>query len=155
MTDLRQASVVRTNQHPPIELPPLELRRDEMAFRREYEALLLARTLTTVFRPGDRRWPKRRGYRPGESVTARVIARCGSDALRLPPEFTDARIAIRIASVELYDPATMTPDHFVGSSPDVHDRQSMLQHLLHIYGEPIDAFGGVVTRIAFQYRDDR
>lgn len=133
--------------------PALEMPRDEMAFRRRYEPMLLARTLTTVFRPGDRLWPNWRGYRPGEIITARVIARPGSDALGIPPEFTSTRIMIGILDIRVLAPEALTAADFVGSSPDVQDVQSLRVHLLGIYGRPLSAFGDVVTRIRFAYRD--
>ncbi|OYY72637.1 hypothetical protein [Sphingomonas sp. 28-63-12] len=132
---------------------PLDLPRDEMAFRAGYESLLVDKSLTTVFRPGDRRWPKWRGYRPGEIVTARVIAKCGSDALGIPPVFTDQRTRIQILTIDVLDPGRLTADDFSGSSPDVHDQTSLRAHLLDIYGEPLEARGGVVTRIRFAYVD--
>ena len=122
--------------------PPLDMPRDEMAFRRRYESLLFARTLTTVFR-----------YRPNEIVTARVIARPGSDALGIPPEFTATRTRIEIVDIRVLSPEALTAEDFVGSSPDVHDVRSLLVHLLGIYGRPLSVFGDVVTRIQFAYRD--
>ena len=133
--------------------PPLDMPRDEMAFRRRYEALLFARTLTTVFRPGNRLWPNWRGYRLNEIVTARVIARPGSDALGIPPEFTATRTRIEIVDIRVLPPEGLTAEDFVGSSPDVHDVASLRIHLLWIYGRPLSAFGDVVTRIQFAYRD--
>ncbi|MEY4555893.1 MAG: hypothetical protein RL093_1012 [Pseudomonadota bacterium] len=133
--------------------PPLVMPRDEMAFRRRYEPLLFDRTLTTVFRPGDRRWPNWRGYRQGEIVTARVIARPGSDALGIPPEFTSTRIPIEIVDIGVFAPEALTGGDFAGSSPDVQDTGSLLVHLLGIYGRPLSDFGDVVTRIQFAYRN--
>lgn len=133
--------------------PSLDMPRDEMAFRRRYEPMLFARTLTTVFRPGDRLWPNWRGYRHGEIVTARVIARPGSDALGIPPEFTSTRILIEIVDIKVFAPEALAAGHFVGSSPDVQDPGSLLSHLLGIYGRPLSDFGDVVTRIQFVYRD--
>jgi hypothetical protein len=133
--------------------PPLDMPRDEMAFRRRYEPLLFARTLTTVFRPGNRLWPNWRGYRLNEIVTARVIARPGSDALGIPPEFTATRTRIEIVDIRVLPPEGLTAEDFVGSSPDVHDVASLRIHLLGIYGRPLSAFGDVVTRIQFAYRD--
>ena len=133
--------------------PSLDMPRDEMAFRRRYEPLLFARTLTTVFRPGNRLWPNWRGYRLNEIVTARVIARPGSDALGIPPEFTTTRTRIEIVDIRVLPPEALTAEDFVGSSPDVHDVASLRIHLLGIYGRPLSAFGVVVTRIQFAYRD--
>ena len=134
-------------------MPGLDMPRDEMAFRRRYESQLFARTLTTVFRPGNRLWPNWRGYRLNETVTARVIARPGSDALGIPPEFTATRIMIEIVDIKVLGPEALTADVFVGSSPDVQDARSLRVHLLGIYGRPLSAFGDVVTRIQFAYRD--
>jgi hypothetical protein len=130
---------------------PLDLPRDEMAFRKQYQSLLLTQKLTTVFRPGDRRAPAWRGYAPGEVVTARVIARVGSDALGVPPVFNDVRMPILIQSVTLRSLETLTSDDFAGSSPDVRDPSSLAAHLEGIYGRPLASWGSLVTRIAFSY----
>jgi hypothetical protein len=129
----------------------LDLPRDEMAFRRKYQRLLLARKITTVFRPGDRRFPAWRGYAPGEVVTARVIVRVGSDALGVAPVFNAVRIPIRLDEVDVLDAAALRPADFAGSSPDVRDRASLEAHLRGIYGRPLAAWGGRVTRIRFSY----
>ena len=134
---------------------PFYLPRDEMAFRGRYEALLLARQITTVFRPGDRTWPNWRGYRQGEVVTARVIDRCGDDASRIAPRFKPARAPIRLIEVVVLDVDRLTSADFEGSSPDVVDRPSLLAHLQDIYGKPIEAFDRQVTRIRFAYEDRR
>ncbi len=134
-------------------MPPLEMPRDEMAFRRQYEPMLVARTLTTVFRPGNRLWPNWRGYQPGEHVTARIIAQPGSDALRIPPDFTATRIPIEIVDIKVVALHDLTADDFVGSSLDVHDAASLRAHLVEIYDQPLSDFGDMVTRIAFAYRD--
>ena len=134
-------------------MPPLEMPRDEMAFRRQYEPLLLARTLTTVFRPGNRIWPNWRGYQPDEVVFARVIIQPGSDAQGIPPQFTAARIPIQIASIAVLALDALTAADFIGSSPDVHDTASLLAHLADIYEQPLSAVGNVVTRIQFAYLD--
>ena len=135
--------------------PSLDMPRDEMAFRRRYQPMLFARTLTTVFRPGDRLWPNWRGYRQGEIVTARVIARPGSDALGIPPEFTSTRILIEIVDIKVFAPEALAAGDFAGSSPDVQDPASLRVHLLGIYGRPLSAYGDVVTRIQFAYADRR
>ena len=131
----------------------LELPRDEMAFRKQYQRLLLQRLITTVFRPGDRVYPAWRGYARGETITARVIERPGSDALGVAPVFNHLRLPIRIEAVTLVAVHALTRADFAGSSPDVGDTLSLLRHLADIYRKPIAAFGDVVTRIAFAYLD--
>ncbi|OYY63126.1 MAG: hypothetical protein B7Y49_13860 [Sphingomonas sp. 28-62-11] len=134
-------------------IPPLEMPRDEMAFRRQYEPMLLARTLTTVFRPGNRLWPNWRGYQPGEIVTARVIDKPGSDARGIAPQFTAARIPIEIVDIKVIRAAALAAADFCGSSPDVHDAESLRVHLAEIYEQSLSAFDDVVTRIKFAYLD--
>jgi hypothetical protein len=134
---------------------PVELPRDEMAFRRQYQRLLLQRRITTVFRPGDRLYPAWRGYAPGETITVRVISRHGSDALGIAPVFNRVRLPVRILDVVVAPVDALGPDDFVGSSPDVTDAPSLLQHLAAIYEKPISAFGGIVTRIRFEYLNGR
>jgi hypothetical protein len=134
-------------------LPPraVVLPRDEMAFRARYRELLLARVLTTVFRPGDRIYPSWRGYSEGEIVTARIISQPGSDELGVPPKFDDIRIPIRIEALSVSRLETLGRDAFLGSSPDVCDAASLSRHLHQIYGRPMTDFGNQVTRIAFAY----
>lgn len=128
----------------------MNLPRDEMAFRKQYEDLLLAREITTVFRPGNRVYPNRRGYIPGEHVTARVIERCGCDERRVPPLFNATRIPIQITSLTVKMLDVVEEDDFEGSSPDVHDRDSLVEHLVGIYQRPV-VCDGTVTRIRFRY----
>ena len=130
------------------------LPRDEMAFRSRYRPLLLARALTTVFRPGDRLYPNWRGYAEGEVVTARIIRTPGSDEDGVPPLFDDdVRIPIRIETISVRSIDALGDDAFAGSSPDVYDSESLAAHLHRIYDRPISAFGNQVTRIAFRYID--
>lgn len=130
---------------------PVELPRDEMAFRDRYQALLAARQLTTVFRPGDRLYPAWRGYAVGEIVTARVIAIPGCDRRGVPPVFSDYSTPIRIEDVAIRTVATLDAADFAGSSPDVCDTPALLAHLEAIYGRPIADYGSRVTRIRFAY----
>jgi hypothetical protein len=129
----------------------MELPRDEMAFRKQYEDLLLARKITTVFRPGNRVFPNRRGYIPGETVTARVIEKCGSDEQSVPPLFNGTRVPIQITALTVKVINGVEEQDFAGSSPDVYDRDSLEGHLLDIYQKPINCFDGAVTRIQFRY----
>ena len=82
-----------------------------------------------------------------------MIARPGSDALGIPPEFTATRTRIEIVDIRVLPPEGLRTEDFVGSSPDVHDVASLRIHLLGIDGRPLSAFGDVVTRIQFAYRD--
>ncbi len=131
--------------------PTFDLPRDEMAFRPRYENLLLAQAISTVFRPGNRTWPHWRGYLAGETVTARVIERCGDDALRIAPRFNSVRVGIRLLAVTVLPVEALSAADFAGSSPDVTDIESLLTHLRDIYGRPIDDYGRQVTRIRFAY----
>jgi hypothetical protein len=133
----------------------VELPRDEIAFRKEYQGLVLERTITTVFRPGNRIYPNRRGYRVNEIVTARIIDRVGSDELQIPPLFNEHRVKVRIASLLVTTIDWLRPEDFHGSSPDIFDIPSLEEHLKYIYRRPIEAFDRKVTRIELDYLDGR
>lgn len=129
----------------------MDLPRDEIAFRKEYECLVLERAITTVFRPGNRIYPNWRGYRPGEVVTARIIEKCGCDRREIPPVFNNIKTPVQIAEIAVFPIGALEPAHFQGSSPDVADIGSLKDHLHYIYGRPVEAFGGEVTRIGLRY----
>lgn len=133
----------------------MDLPRDEIAFRKEYQGLVLERTITTVFRPGNRIYPNWRGYRVGEVVTARIIDQCGSDEMNIPPLFNEHRVRVRIASLLVTTIDWLRREHFDGSSPDIFDIPSLEEHLKYIYRRPIEAFDRKVTRIELEYMDGR
>lgn len=133
----------------------MELPRDQMAFRKRYQDLLLTRRLFTVFRPGNRLYPNRRGYIPGEVVTARVIEIPGSDEAQIAPVFNDLEVKIEIDAIEVKNVHDLEGSDFEGSSPDVHDLNSLKQHLQEIYERPIAEYDNLVTRIHFRYLDEK
>ena len=124
-----------------------------MAFRKNYETLVVQKILTTVFRPGDRLYPSYRGYRHDEVVTARIIERPGRDEKQIPPHFNDLKIPIRIVRIDMMDVYDLTPAHFLGSAPDVQNIPELLAHLEHIYQKPITDYGNKITRIQLEYLD--
>ncbi|MBL4681438.1 MAG: hypothetical protein JKY88_12045 [Pseudomonadales bacterium] len=129
----------------------MNLRRDEIAFRKNYEALVLDRQLTTVFRPGDRIFPNFRGYKHEEIVTARIIEKVGCDHRETPPVFSDIRMSVKIVDIRAIDISALTPGDFLGSSPDIQNVDQLLDHLAEIYQRPISSYENKVTRIQLQY----
>lgn len=129
----------------------MDLPRDEMAFRKQYQPLVVDRELTTVFRPGNRIFPNYRGYKPGEMITARIIEKPGSDELEIPPKFNDIKMPIQIMSIETFNVFSLNESHFVGSSPDVQSVAELIDHLGDIYQRPMSEFNDEVTRISFSY----
>lgn len=127
------------------------LPREEMAFRKQYEELVTERLLTTVFRPGNRVYPKWRGYKQGEIVTVRVIEKQGSDEKGIPPVFNPIKIPVRIKGILVKDIDTLDQHDFSGSSPDVCDVQSLKKHLHYIYGKYTEHFNQQITKINLEY----
>ena len=124
-----------------------------MAFRKNYETLVIQRQLTTVFRPGNRLYPNFRGYKPREIITARIIEKPGDDERQIAPIFNEIRIPVLIAEIHALNIHDLTPSHFAGSSPDVQNISDLISHLEYIYGTPITAYNNQVTRIHFKYLD--
>lgn len=129
----------------------MDLPRDEMAFRKRYESLVVDQKLTTVFRPGNRVFPNFRGYKRDEVITARIIEVPGCDSDNIAPQFNDIRMPIQIAHIEILKVGELEEEHFLGSSPDVQSVAELLEHLTGIYQRPISEYGDEVTRIAFSY----
>lgn len=129
----------------------MNLPRDEIAFRKQYEPFVLNGSLTVVFRPSNRIFPNRRGYIQGESITARIIEQVGSDEKQIAPVFNHHKVKVTITSIKLMSLDELTAADFEGSSPDVQDIQSLQAHIEAIYQQPMDAFGRLVTRIQLDY----
>ena len=129
----------------------MNLPRDEMAFRKAYETLVIEQELTTIFRPGNRLFPNYRGYKDQEIVMARIIETPGCDVREIAPIFSDIKIPVRISDIQAFDISDLTPKDFHGSSPDVQSLEQLLVHLEEIYDRPIASFDNTVTRINIQY----
>ncbi|MCF7798395.1 hypothetical protein K9M74_00670 [Candidatus Woesearchaeota archaeon] len=129
----------------------LELPRDEIAFRKEYESLVEHGLLTTIYRPGNRIYPEWRGYKPGELVTARVIQQPGNDALMIPPRFKDIARPVKIKNIQLKSLDELSAQDFMGSSPDVQSVNDLINHLQWIYTKTPAEYNNQVTKIELEY----
>ncbi|MFT5210545.1 MAG: hypothetical protein ACI9CE_002271 [Flavobacterium sp.] len=129
----------------------MDLPRDEMAFRKTYEMLVVEQRLTTIFRPGNRLYPHYRGYKDQEIVMARIIEKPGCDKREIAPVFSDIKIPVKINDIRTFDISDLTTADFLGSSPDVQNLEQLLIHLEEIYDRPIESYENMVTRIQIQY----
>ncbi|MFT7245214.1 MAG: hypothetical protein ACI82A_002579 [Candidatus Azotimanducaceae bacterium] len=129
----------------------MELARDEMAFRKRYQQLVIDRQLTTVFRPGNRIFPKYRGYKLNEVISARIIEKPGCDESNVAPLFNDIKMPLQIAAIETININDLRSAHFEGSSPDVQTVEQLVDHLESIYNQSVGHFDNEITRIGFTY----
>ena len=132
----------------------LELPREEMAFRKEYADAVDSGDLTVVFRPGDRVFPKWRGYKKGEMITARIIERVGDDSKMRPPVFSDFKRDFIIKNIEVVRLDALSESDFIGSSDDVADVTGLINQLSWIYHKAPKDYGNEVTRIEIEYVDN-
>ena len=141
-------------EHNMNKIEKFELPADDMSFRRIYKNLLENETLITVFRPGVRDCKKFRGYCPMNIVNARVIDQVGLDRAKVAPEFLKKPVKkIQIEEIFAKKIGDLTKEDFVGSSPDVYDKQSLVYHLGLIYNLDITSLSPeeMVTIIRFSY----
>ncbi|MFA6995435.1 MAG: hypothetical protein WC249_03460 [Patescibacteria group bacterium] len=127
---------------------------DDMAFRKIYKELLEKEILTTVFRPGVRVCNDFRGYCSKDVVNARVISQLGLDRAEIAPQFLASPVKkIQIEEIFSKNLGSLTADDFIGSSPDVYDKQSLIYHLGLIYNLDFSSLSdeSQVTRIHFSY----
>ena len=132
----------------------LELPRDEMAIRKIYKVLVDRKELTTVFRPGKRVCGDFRGYCQNEKIKVRIVDKVGADWAMLPPEFIPDFIKeVEIVSIEAITLGELKPEHFIGSSPDVQNKEALIHHLGIIYNLDRESLTDdfLITRINFRY----
>ncbi|MDP6642090.1 MAG: hypothetical protein QGF74_01790 [Candidatus Nanoarchaeia archaeon] len=130
----------------------MELRRDQIAVRKIYEHLVRSRELTTFFRPGDREFPHPKSYEPREVVDIKILEVIGSDFHKILPIFTDESFPVKIISVIVKDLSDLTRRDFIGSSPDIQNRQSLVYHLGALYNHSLSELqSSKVTRAYVEY----
>lgn len=132
----------------------LELPRDEIAFREEYEELVKKEELKTIFRPGNRIYPNWRGYIQGEIVTARIIEQIGNDDLFIPPKFKEFKKKVKINKISLIQINQLNEKDFENSSEDVKSINDLKIHLNKIYKKDISEYDNLITKIELEYIDE-
>ena len=132
----------------------LNVKREEIYFRRIYRDLLEDKSITTVFRPGNRLNGHPKGLRLGETVTLRIIEGVGADwaglTARLDPSFA---LKAKVVSIEAKTLRELEKSDFEGSSPDIQSMESLKYYLGVIYNLSKAELGSdaVVTITRFVY----
>lgn len=135
-------------------MPPTTTRRDEISFRKIYMPLVQARLVTTIFRPGRRLCGNQKGYCEGEIVTLRIVEKVGADWANIPGELRDdVGEKVQITDVKCALLGSLANKDFEGSTPDVHNKASLIQHLGLLYNlHPSELSDDAeVTRTTFTY----
>jgi shikimate 5-dehydrogenase len=91
-------------------------------------------------------------------VKAKVIEQLGLDRAETPPLFQQKPTKIiRIVEIQAVRIGSLTTSDFVGSSPDVFDKQSLVYHLGIIYNLDANSLGdnALVTKINFIYEGEQ
>lgn len=132
----------------------LMLNPDEIAFRKVYSGLLEKGKISVIFRPEQRLCGDFRGYCTDQNVTIKIIDKVGADWAMISPTFVSSfSKKARITSVETKKIGELKVVDFNGSSPDIHDRDSLKYYLGIIYNisdkELTDDF--IVTKTTFTY----
>lgn len=132
----------------------LLLNPNEIAFRKVYSGLLEKGKISVIFRPEQRLCGDFRGYCTDQNVAIRIIDKVGADWAMIPPTFVSGfSKRARITNVETKKIGELEMVDFNGSSPDIHDRDSLKYYLGIIYNisdkELTDDF--IVTKTTFTY----
>ncbi len=129
----------------------LELPRDEMAFRKECGKQVMNQSLKTIFRPGNRIFPKWRGYKKGEIVTARIIDQLGNDSELKHPIFTNYKKKIKIKNISLIDVADLTEKDLLQTYSHVKTVDDLKKHLFWVYNKSLEEYNNIITKIDIEY----
>lgn len=132
----------------------LLLNPNEIAFRRIYHGLLEKGRITVIFRPEQRLCGDFRGYCAGQNVAIRIIDKVGADWAMVPPRFVKGfSKKARITNVETKKIGELKRNDYNGSSPDIHNKESLKYYIGIIYNlsdtELTDDF--IVTKTTFTY----
>jgi hypothetical protein len=127
--------------------------RDEIGFRKIYEDLVYNHEITTIFRPGERTCNLNKGFCEGETINIKILDKIGADWAMLAPKTIPIDKKVLILKAENKKIGELTQDDFIGSSPDVHDKQSLIYNLGVIYNLPPSELtdDSIVTRTTFRY----
>jgi len=117
---------------------------------------VISGALTTIFRPEERLLSKghEKALGVGEEVRIRIIDKVGADWAKvygiLLPE---PNVPVVITSVKVKPFGAIEPIDFVGSTPDVQDRESLKIQLGYIYNFASEELCSNlwITRTTFQY----
>lgn len=112
----------------------MNLDRSEMAIRKEYKQLVKIQELKRVFRPGNRIYPNWRGYKEGENINIRIIAKPGSDKLNIPPKFEKEKYPIVIKKIVFKCLNELNKDDFRLAPENINTREDLINHFKEIYG---------------------
>lgn len=132
----------------------LLLNPNEIAFRKVYSGLLEDGKISVIFRPEQRLCGDFRGYCTDQNVTIKIIDKVGADWAMIPPKFAKGFSKnARITNVETKKIGELKGTDFDGSSPDIHNKESLKYYLGIIYNisdkELTDDF--IVTKTTFTY----
>ena len=127
--------------------------RDEIGFRKVYSKLVNDKKVTTIFRPGERLCGINKGFCEDEILNIRIIDKVGADLAQLKPQIVPSDAKVRVTNTKVTKLAMLTPEDFIGSTPDVYDKQSLIYNLGIIYNIDISEFTDdfVITRTTFTY----
>lgn len=124
---------------------------NEIGFRMVYRDMVLSRSLTTIFRPDDRKYEKL--YGAGSLIKGKIIEQPGSASLEINPVFTEDTVRLEVKSIKKIALKDLKPEDFLGSSPDVQDVMGLIYHLGMIYNKPAISYmpNESVIKISLEY----
>ena len=131
----------------------MQLTPNDMSFRKIYWSHFLTGKLSRVFRPFKRLGGDPQGYCPGQKVVVKCLEKIGASWCQVAPIFTPGQeVLAEILGVSCKKLKEYTTQDFIGSSPDICDRQSLQYHLGTVYNLSLEEMNGdaLVTAISFK-----
>ena len=131
-------------------IPP----RNEIWFRKIYADLIRDRRVTAIFRPGRREDDHAKGFLIGETLRIKIVDKVGADWAGIYGQVrSDFEMTVRVLDIVFKPIGELTAEDFKGSTPDVHDTESMVYHLGVLYNLPPEELTAqtIVTKTTFEY----
>jgi len=109
------------------------LDRNDISFRKEDEKDLLSKKKITVFRPGNRVYPKNRWYSDGEVIKARIIDIPWNDKEKKAPVFSNTVKLVKIEAIKILQEEHIDNKDFCNSLTCIQSKEGLREYLQKIY----------------------
>jgi len=109
------------------------LDRNDISFRKKDEKDLLSKKKITVFRPGNRIYPKNRWYSDGEVIKARIIDTPWNDNEKKAPVFSNTVKLVKIETIKILQEKYIDNKDFYNSLRYIQSKEELRKYLQTIY----------------------
>ena len=126
----------------------------ELWFRIPYKNLIQSHSLKAALRPGDRRFPKKKGTKVGERVEIKILKKNGDESSGIAPQFDEFTTQAVITGITYKSLNNFKELELRYCSPDSRTVETAIFQLGLIYNCEFSR-DGMVSLLTWEYTDER